>query len=725
MNPVERGENQSLRATENDQSTRPEVSKDTVLKQTCSSIPVDHSPSHISESNRAIKIKQEFSGGEASHKSQNPNASTNGEHFFKFTLKSDNIKFTGHGKPNESIYSALRANDIFRERMKNPYNKNILVWEEKTIKGYINLGMPLKCLPAGSKLKISLGKTKRDEGDGQILRECENPNNEIILFRLVAVGKTIKKIVKIRGLHKKGHFLCIYAMKGETLKEALCNDGRLRSDLDEFEWELMGKHKNSHGKQSTVEEVSGKVLELDIYNNPSVKKRTHKKTEQNSGNVTGEMGPQDPMPSQIQDHEPERDGGAEDVERNLENVLPPRRLGHDIEGKRRRTIFRIKNYYHLNRKHRKRPRPRLVMETALTQDSRTKATDLWLKNYEKLEEVIMQQYPNFRKDALWMRNYFQEEQRKTRLPPFRQFNIYKKCFAKLTKNSISVATYELRIHLSNSVGVIFWNNNGKTGSATCFMFRHGYIFTCGHVVHMMVGGDTEPSLWPDRISKCAKVTFTYKAFHPPAEEWFSVEPWCEVSDGILDYAILKLKENGNGFPPGLFGHISPLPPSGLVCLIGHPDGQVKEIDECVVISRKKRLERYAENQQREVFGPHAAIYDAVSMFTPRSFPRVARSSDTLTYDTCFSSGSSGSPVFNASGRVVAMHSLGDFYERGGKVHALIEYGYSMESILCDVKEKNEILYNLLTEEKDETLNQEKNNKLESSLHHPQMEPMEH
>ncbi|KAM8812724.1 LOW QUALITY PROTEIN: serine protease FAM111B [Rhynchonycteris naso] len=700
MNLMEHEENQSLRATENDQSTRPEVSE-------------------------TIKIKQEFSGGEAPHKSQNPNASTNGEHFFKFTLKSDNRKLTGHGKPNESIYSALRANDIFRERMKNPYNKNILVLEEKTIKGYINLGMPLKCLPTGSKLNISLGKTKRDEEDGQILRECENPNNKIILFRVVAVGKMVKKIVKIRELHKKGCFL-ISAMKGEIIKEALCNGGRLRSDLDEFRWELMEEH-NSHGKGYTVEEVSGKVLELNIYKNPSVRKCTLKKTEQNSGNVTSEISPQDPMPSQIQDYEPERNGEAKDVEQNLENVLPPRSLGHDIEGKKCCTIFRIKNYYNLNKKYRKWPRSRLVMETTLNQDFQTKATDLWLKDYKKLEEVIMQQYPNFRKDALWMRNYFREEQRKTRLPPFRQFNIYKKCFAEQTKNSISVATYEVHTHFNNSVGVIFWDNNGKIGKTTCFVFRHGYIFTC-HVVHMMVGGDTNPSLWPDIIStyiKCAKVTFTYKAFHPPAEKWFSIQPWFEVSDGILDYAILKLKENGHGFPPGLFGHLLPLPPSGLVCLIGHPDGRVKEIDECVVISRKKRLERYPENQQREVLGPHAAIYDAVSMFTPRSFPKAARSTDKLTYDTCFSGGFSGSPVFNASGRVVSVNSFGNFYERGGKIHALIKYDYSMESILCDVKEKDEILYKLLTEEKDETLNQEKNNKLESPLQHPQIDPMEY
>ncbi|XP_066107687.1 serine protease FAM111B-like [Saccopteryx bilineata] len=736
MNPVEREENQSLRATENDQSTRPEVSKGTLVKQMCPDAPVDRS-SDISEGTSAIKLKCGVSGGRASLKSQNPSSSNSEKHFFTFTFnersrKSGHSVFTAHGRPNESIYSALRANDIFRERMKNPYNKDILVLEEKTVEGYINLGMPLKCLPTGSHLKISLGQIKKNTEEGQILRHCENPNKEIILFHVVAVGKTIKRIVKISELHEKGRTLCIYAMKGETVKEALCDDGRFRPDLDELEWKLIENYKNVHGKQSPVEEVSGKVLELDISKSSSPRKRTHKKTEQDSGNVTGEMGPQDPIsdPSQIRDHEPERDGEAEDVEQNLGNALPPQRLGHDIEGKKRRTKREIKNHYDRSRKHgkgylRNRPRPPLLIESALHRDIQTEATKCCLKSCKILDKIIMQKYLHFSEDALWMRNYFREEQRRTQLPPFQQFNIYKEYFAKETKTSTSVATCELRTHLSNSVGFISWNSNGNTGSATCFVFNHGYIFTCRHVVLMIVGEGTNPHLWPDIISKCATVTFTYKTFRPPAEEWFSIEPWCEVSDGALDYAILKLRNNGNGFPPGLFRHVSTLPTRGVLCLIGHPDGQVKEIDECVVISLKERLERYAEHQQPVVFEQNAATYETVSLFTPRSFSQEAWSTDTLTYDTCFSSGASGSPVFDASGSVVAMHSFGHFYIRGRKQYAIIEFGYSMDLILFDLKQKDGALYQLLSEEKKETIIQEKNNKQDSLLQHSQMEPMEH
>ncbi|XP_015427485.1 PREDICTED: protein FAM111B-like, partial [Myotis davidii] len=291
-------------------------------------------------------------------------------------------------------------------------------------------------------------------------------------------------------------------------------------------------------------------------------------------------------------------------------------------------------------------------------------------------------------------------------------------FAKATKNSITVANYELRTQRSESVGFIYWDNNGNTGSATCFFFNNGYIFTCQHVVHMMVGEDTDPSLWPDIISKCAKVTFTYKEPYTSPEEWFHIEPWFEVSDKGLDYAILKLRANGNGFPPGLFKHISSLPSGGSVYLIGHPEKRVKEIDECAVITLLDRIKRNFDHVRN-------SGYHAFSIFTPRSFPPVAWRGDALSYDTCFSSGSSGSPVFNAAHQVVAIHSTGWFYKHEGREYALIEYAYSMEGIIHDIKQKNEAFHKLLTEEKNENLDQEKNNKQESSLQHHQMEPMNH
>lgn len=724
-------ENTSSSAIENGQSTGPEVSKDTAMKQTWPGRIAVHPLSDMKEYGKTNKLRSEVKH-EASVEIQNPDLSTNKTCDFTFTMnensrKSDRSMFTAHGKPNESVYSALTANDNFSERMENHLDKHILVYEEKTIEGYINLGMPLKCLPTGSHFKITFGQRKSNQEGDQMLRQCENPYTECVLFHIVAVGKRIKKILKIKELHERGTTLCVYALKGETIKEALSKDGRFRSDLDEFEWKVMEDHKKIHGKQSLVDDVYGKTLEMDIFKKHA-RKGTQKKMKKENENTTKKIGPWDPIQSEIREHKPEEDEETEGIEYNREKIPPPRNLGRDIEGKKRRAIIKIGNYYRtrFNRKYRRnnsqaRQRPHVGMQH-VNQYIQRRATNLWLKNFQRLDKVIMDQYPNLNEEALWMRKYFQNEQKKNNLLPFQQFNIYKKYFGKVTENSTSVATCEDLIHLSKSVGFMKWDNNGNTGNATCFVFNHGYIFTCRHIIHFMVGEGTNPSLWPDIISKCAKVTFTYKKFCPSDIDWFSIEPWFEVSDGALDYAILKLRENGNGFPPGLFGQISSQPTSGLIYLIGHPEGQVKKIDGCAVIPLNQRLERYSKHLQDEVVGPHAAPYYVFSMLTQRSFLPEALCRDTLSYDTCFSTGSSGSPVFTASGKLVALHTVGHFYKRGDKERALIEFGYSMESILCDVKQKNESLYKLLNEEKNDNHIEDQNNR---SFQDREIEPMEH
>lgn len=708
------------------------------MRQTCSGTTVDPSPSDTGKCSSAVQ--RAVPGHEASLQIRNPDLSRSDKCYFTYTLKkgfgkSDHSEFTARGELNDSIYSALRANDNFCKRTKNHFNKNIFVYGQEAIKGYINLGMPLKCLPKGSKLELSAVKRKGSQKKyDQILRHYENPSIECILFHVMAIGRTTKRIVNNMALHQKSSTLCIYALKGETVREALCKDGRFRSDLDEFEWKLIENHTIFHTKQSTVEEVAGKLLEIDIPRKPPARKHSPQKIKQEDENATGEVSPYDVMPSQIQVHKTEKDGECEHVEQDREKVLPPQRLGHDIEGKKRRTIFRIKSYYSKSCKSKRgkrishvRERPRLGMECAVNWDIQAEATGHWLKNCQMLDKVIMQQHPNFSEDAHWMRNYFREEQKRSKLSPFQQFGIYEKCFGKLTNNSTSVATYELRANLSKSVGFVRWNNNGMKGNATCFVYNDGYVFTCRHVVLFVVGEGTDPRLWPHIISKCARVTFTYKTFCPPDEEFFSFEPWLHMSGEGPDYAILKLRENGHGFPPGLVGQVSSLPPSGLICLIGHPEGRTKEIDECAVITVKERLGRYSQLHQHEVAvaGLQAATLDVCSMFTPRSFPPEAYSTDRLSYDTCFTSGSSGSPVFNADGKVVAMHSFGQFYKRGNKVRAIIEFGYSIDSILYDLKQRDEPFYTLLHRENGKNLNQGENNKKESSLQDDQREPMEH
>lgn len=71
--------------------------------------------------------------------------------------KLDRSIFIIYGEFNENIYLVLKVNDNFSERMENYFNKNIIVYEEKIIEGYVNLGMFFKCLFKGFYFKITFG----------------------------------------------------------------------------------------------------------------------------------------------------------------------------------------------------------------------------------------------------------------------------------------------------------------------------------------------------------------------------------------------------------------------------------------------------------------------------------------------------------------------------------------------------------------------------------------
>lgn len=64
----------------------------------------------------------------------------------------------------------------------------------------------------------------------------------------------------------------------------------------------------------------------------------------------------------------------------------------------------------------------------------------------------------------------------------------------------------------------------------------------------------------------------------------------------------------------------------------------------------------------------------------------------FTYNT-FYCGSSGSPIFDCKGSLVAMHTAGFICEHESGVYDIIEFGTRMESILNHIKQKHKEWYN--------------------------------
>lgn len=137
----------------------------------------------------------------------------------------------------------------------------------------------------------------------------------------------------------------------------------------------------------------------------------------------------------------------------------------------------------------------------------------------------------------------------------------------------------------------------------------------------------------------------------------------------LDYAILELdletmKPKNKKLPPGLLSKYGPVPDSGEACLIGHPQGGVKLLDATSIIPKKNRRDsvesvlmiKVKDNIQKEI----------------NNLPKV------VTYYTYFYHGSSGSPVFDAFGRVFGLHTASIYFRDGC---SLIEYALPLEDIM--------------------------------------------
>ncbi|CAO2584812.1 Serine protease FAM111A [Lemmus lemmus] len=496
-----------------------------------------------------------------------------------------------------SLYAALNTLNAVKEEIENQQGKEMLVCGKEGIEGYINLGMPLCCFPEGCHLVITFSPRKSESEDNKQLFEPQgHPSTSYVRFHIHAIGSKRRKILKCGELHQKGNKLCVYGLKGESIKDTLRKDGRFRSFVESDDWKL--------------------ICDLDTI---------------------------------------------------IENT----QLVDELDGK----LFQVEAEQTKN--------PRI---TSVTQNS-----ELENRSFHEVDEHIVDQYPVLKEQREKITAYIKEKCKK-RKKKASLFKVHKENFGKMTKNSTRVKVLKHLSRASDSVGLLWWNNNGNEGCATCFVFKELYIFTCGHVITDIVGKGVEPSKWASTISRCVKVIFDYEEFPPRKDNAFNVKPWFEISNRNLDYAVLELEENGRQVPAGLYNGIGPAPLNGLIYIIGHPDGGAKSTDGCIVVPQDNRERKCEENvQAREAAGDHVSK-SFVPFYTQRSFQELFHNSNVVTYDTTFFGGSSGSPVFDSNCSLVAMHTAGFTCEYQSGVSSIIEFGFTMESIIADIKQ-NEDWYN--------------------------------
>uniref|UniRef100_A0A8C3W1Y0 Protein FAM111A n=1 Tax=Catagonus wagneri TaxID=51154 RepID=A0A8C3W1Y0_9CETA len=559
----------------------------------------------------------------------------------------------------ETLDMALQKLKAVRDEIKTHPDQEMLVCGRKGIKGYLNLRMPIMCFPENCEVEITFAhsqrkqteenqeknkeenqevKQKENKEDNQevkqevkqeenqevkqeenqeenqeknqeenqeenreenqvkkcVVRHHKNASTDCVKFYIHAVGKTRKEIVKCGALHKEGNFLCVYAFKGETIKNALCEDGRFSSILKNDDWKLTEGPNSILESSQLVDNLEGKFFQVEF----------------------------------------------------------DRRVG---------------------------------TRAVAARNSKSK------KNFCALKETTADKHLGLKKERDKIIKNFKKcmERGKGK----KLFQLHKTNFGKLTKNSTLVKVHRLLCHCSESVGYLSWDNEGKKGSATCFVFREMYIFTCLHVIDEIVGEEMDTTKRENIISWCVRVTFVYEETKEEQNS-FCIEPWFKIFDRNLDYVVLKLKTNGQQVPVGLYNKISesnPVPPRGLVYMIGHPDGEAKTTDACAVISHGQQEEEQENPQAGEAEG-HGYDMQYIHMHTQKSFQEIVSNPEGVSDNTSFYFGSSGSPVFDLEGSLVAMLTAGFTYEYQKGTSSIVEFASTLKSILSHIKQNHGMWY---------------------------------
>ncbi|XP_038260918.1 LOW QUALITY PROTEIN: serine protease FAM111A [Dermochelys coriacea] len=542
---------------------------------------------------------------------RDPESDDSEDRKFTINLGKNGVEYVVKGKANDSIYTALMALKCIRTHIEKQQGKEMYLQGKRQIKGFVNLGMPLKCLPQKSHFEMKFYKVKRDQKGGEGYRQLNSTRTECVVFYIASTGKKgpdgvqIQKIMLCQELTKKCCKICVFAPKGETIKTALCKDGWFLPLLEEEEWYLVENSETFHYSHYFVNDLDNQSFEVQVISERAVKARN----EQHGGATR------------------ERQGEA---------------------------------FYQFNL-------------------------------------AVLVQYPEFKNQSELIKEFFKEEVRESGKHVKALLELHRKNFSKEAKNSTPVQVHKLLAGLSNSVGYVEWDYNGNRGCATCFVLCDGYILPCHHVVSSIAGSGVKEQHWTE-ISQSVKVAFSYENKHPKEDDWFYTEPCLEISDQPLDYAILKLKERSSKFPNGLAKYISSPPCSGLIYIIGHPDGKEKSTDGCSIVTPLERGWRCIECLQKGQVEspsstscgtiPESRTSQCIHMFTPRSFQEVTANPNVVTYDTSFFCGSSGSPVFDASGCLIAMLTAGYLYNYCKQEHSIIEWGQLIKAILSDIKKKN-------------------------------------
>ncbi|XP_017543600.2 protein FAM111A-like [Pygocentrus nattereri] len=461
-------------------------------------------------------------------------------HVFRFRIQFKKYEVTCDA--SMTVLEALLSNKNFKGDYKKNEEKEMVIQREKVPRGAISTDFPCCLINDDELLDIQFIKSSGSSSLESKPVPCSlmNSTENFIVFNIKTTGgHTVKRLMKNQALKQKVDDVCVYALKGETVKKALRRDGRFNRvifrkhcGLYELGSEIITDMSN------TVDHLDGKHFRVIVIDNQPASQESSQEFD-TMKNESGE---------------------------NIPSTSTPGNLSQDSANPQQQ------NHQPTEKEKDKKTYPKRIQVNKIP-------------NTEEILKLLRDQFEGLQK---------QLKERESLTKPAEVQEFFREEFDKSAQSFSEVKRVRQLMKLSDSVCQIRVEG---FGNGTGFLLFDRFILTNAHVIgnfdpftqrlHRPISAvfDFEDLDMGNKLSLKENLVAYFYGKNDKGQH--------------LDFALLELSDDAKlPYCPELLSRYSPPPTRGGICIVGHPDGGVKRMDPCFIIEKDEVPNAADEHQAK-------------------------------------------------------------------------------------------------------------------------------